>query len=258
MRKKISLSVMLILLCSIALAQKIKRNQIIVYHRWNGLFGTTWLPDYHFSNFTIGGQNVESGSRSQETYFGFIKRPRDIRAGLNFTLYKPMSFIGAFLDIEFVNKGFRALDTDFTTHSVVPTLALKIRSTADYTKSNAFFLVGGASYNYPFMYKAEGALPDNDINGVEKGWTGVVGIGYERIPGRRNEVRENRNSVTVDYASKDAYFSISILYHRDLYNFFNQSYVVDGVQPYQNWQANLGAVSIRAVVRGSMVLVKRW
>jgi hypothetical protein len=179
----------------------------------------------------------------------------DFYAGMTMIYVNPLSVIGGFAFLDYKNKGFDMKypgEEDYRRHyaqAIAPALGLRVRT----GRLTGFHWVveAGAAYNYNFKYNGS---YDNKLDVINNGFTGIYGIGFEFISGRRNDRRYSSSTTSYQYASKESYFSMTLQYQKDHYNFFNESFSPDGgtMKPYQGFRSNIGYLCLTIVVRGSL------
>jgi hypothetical protein len=184
----------------------------------------------------------------------------DFYAGMKVVYVNPTSVIGGFAFLDYKNKGFDMKYPDaeeYTRHytqAIAPALGLRVRT----GKLTGFHWVfeTGAAYNYNFKYNGS---YNNSTAVVNNGITGIYGFGFEWITGRRNDYEsgmslDGMSWSSSQYATKDSYLSLTLQYHKDHYNFFNENFSPDGgiTKPYQGFRSNIGYLCLTLTVRGSL------
>lgn len=225
---------------------QIKNNQFIISGRFNSRISGTY---FHLP-MEMSGPNGDieiDKRRSDKSLWTSFSKFGDFNAGLKIILIRPRSHVGGFMYLDYKNKGFEMKypgETEFKTHAVetiAPALGLRF-NTGDFTKSFAWLFEVGAAYNHNFKYS--GSYND-DKKVVNNGITGIYGFGFEFRPGGR----DNRS----EYTTKDSYFSMTIQYHKDHYDFFNNNFSPNGIStPYKGFTNNFGYVALNMIIRGTM------
>jgi hypothetical protein len=212
------------------------------------------------------GTDVPMSARNNLRAWTWFNKPvQNWYIGFGATLYKPLSPFGGSLDVLLVNRAYNITTNvtgveTITNHRLLGLslpLMFKFR-TGDIEKANCFFVNWGTSYNYYFSYKR--SINDNKVNDDIKNINqhsliGVIGVGYEIIPGKRNnDVEQNANSVSVSNATFGSFYNVYLRYNHHFNNVFNSDYIgnVASPHPYKNWSTQVGYLSIGFVIRGSM------
>jgi hypothetical protein len=239
-----------------AMAQGFKKNQIIFSVRSGGEYNL-------ITKLSNNGVDIPMSAPNNFWIWNWFQRPRqNWYTGTGFTLYKPLSPLGASFDLLFVNRAYNiktnlaGVETTVNHRllGISPVLMFKLR-TGGIEKMDHFFVNFGGSYNYYFNYKRtiDNNKVNNDIANINQtGLMGVFGLGYELTPGGMNQVETRNNGNASSYATPESFFNIYIKYHHNFSNVFNPNYLENGVKPYENWKTQLGYISIGMVIRGQM------
>ena len=153
--------------------------------------------------------------------------------GIEVVLIRPRSHIGAFLDLNYRNWGFRMKYPDeeenYTKHIaqyIAPALGLRVL-TGSYKNYVRGYIEGGAAYNFKIHYKGS---YNGNLNAINNGCTLLAGLGCDLMPGSPNPV------------------SAGIKYSYDLYDFFNNKFSPDEInKPYSGFKSKMGYISLKII-----------
>ncbi len=252
--KKYLILILILVAISFEGVSQIKDNQFIFYPR----LGIT----RSFSRFHLPLQMQQNGNdiEVKEAHAGsFWKALIDENApkyefgdwyvGLKVLLIRPRSHFGGFFYLDYKNKQFKMKYPSeeykkHVAHAIAPALGLRI-NTGNFTQTFHWVLDIGCAYNFNFQYKGS---YDNKLDIINNGFSGILGVGFEFMSGRRNENTNNKTEI----ATANQYFSMTLQYSKDLYNFFNSEFSPDGIiYPYKGFKNNFGYIGFTITIRGS-------
>lgn len=219
-----------------------------------------WMPYSYWAlplNMDGPDGKVEIRRRKNSKKFFPLKNftTSDFNLGVKGIIRHPQSRLGGFVFLDYRNRGFEMKypgEEEFRTHiaqSVSPAAGLRL-SIGRMTNKVKGVLEAGAAYNLNFKYKGS---YDNDLKAVNNGFSGIYGIGIEFASGRfeDKDITSSGNISRSVQSTKDFYWTMTLQYRQDYYNFFNNDFTHGGVKPYQGFKSNFGYLGFSVAIRGT-------
>lgn len=122
--------------------------------------------------------------------------------------------------------------TQFNKSMICPEAILRFRFGSYYDSKICPLLDIGGCYNYAFKSNNKSwqvpssgisVAPSKDLDVVNNGYTGILGIGV---------------------LFPSSHINLMLMYRHDYYNYFNNNYTINGVKPYDGWKTQRGALSL--------------
>jgi hypothetical protein len=263
MKKVFFLVVALFLLSSWNLSAQLDNYGVAPKSKIQVIWGphVGWMPGNHWAlplsmNSPMG--KVDIKHRENRIFPLNNIATSDIYFGIKGIIRNPQSRLGGFFFLDYRNKGFDMKypgEDEFKTHisqAISPAAGLRL-SLGNLANKFKWVLEAGAAYNYNFKYK--GSF-DNDLKVINNGISGIYGFGFEFSSGRRNDITSNdvifgTSTHHKVESSKNFYWSMTLQYRQDYYDFFNNNFSSGGIQPYQGFKNNFGYIAITLTGRGS-------
>lgn len=167
-----------------------------------------------------------AGAPKMESRAGYFDAPwkhglGDGYAGLEYTITNVLSPLGFVVDVDYRNKGCKIDEDSYAAHIVAPSAAVMIKF-GDFKASARPVLQVGGGYDYVFGYSGNKAYTKKAFN---SGFFAKASVGVS-IP--------------------SAHSMITLQYQKDFYDFFDQSYTVEGItKPFDGYKRNNSYIMLK-------------
>lgn len=141
-------------------------------------------------------------------------------AGLEYRMTNILSPVGLVVDMDYRNKGCKIGEDTYAAHLFSPSAALMIRF-GDFKAAVRPVIEIGGGYDYVFGYLGNKAY---DKDALKSGFFAKASLGLS-IPAIHSMV--------------------TVQYQRDFYDFFDQSYSIEGTKPFDGYKRNNSYIMLK-------------
>lgn len=216
----------------------------------DALTGSSWISRYLIpstagTRFLVNRDIVTPAGEAEVKWWDWKLRNHVI--GYAFEFQPTISHLGFQFELDYERQSRTAKlpgmedFMEFSKKMITPGLSIQYQLFDFIDRSWSLNLVVGTKYNY--VFKCSGL--SEDVNSINNGFTGSVGLGVSFLPTDLDLDSE----FDATSLSKTTYFQFRINYNRDLFNYFNPEFVDDaGMRPYEGWTSKYGYLTFNVVV----------